>query len=299
MRTRRRDSITWMKKNIDRREFLRSSALVVGGLAGSLYLPEHGYSAASKGKEIAVVEGQNPPGQVRAAIDQLGGIGKFVRKQDQVVLLPNPQGRTPGASTNPDIVAEVVRLCLGAGAATVTVSSCHGPGRWSPTRVIERVEKAGGRMKYPDAAKDWITVKVPNGRARKELTIVRDALENDVLINLPVFKQHESTGVTGTLKNLMGFNSDSTSFHQGQTYLHQAIVDLASIIPPHLCIVDATTILTENGPFGPGRVAHPKKVFAGTDRVALDSLCCELLKVNPQEVLHIRLAHESGLGKMH
>jgi uncharacterized protein (DUF362 family) len=154
-------------------------------------------------------------------------------------------------------------------------------------------------MKYPESSTDWITVKVPNGRARKELTIIRDAVENDVLINLPIFKQHESTEVTGTLKNLMGFNSDSGSFHQGETYLHQAIVDLASVIPPHLCIVDATTILIENGPFGPGRVAHPKKVFAGTDRVALDSLCCGLLKVDPRDVLHIRLAHESGLGKMH
>jgi uncharacterized protein (DUF362 family) len=288
-----------MKRTIDRREFLRKSALMVGGLAGSLYLPDHGHSATARGKEIAVVEGQNLPQQVRATIDQLGGIGKFVRRGDRVVLLPNPQGRTPGASTNPDIVAEVVRLCLGAGAATVTVSSCHGPGRWSPTRIIERVEKAGGKMKYPESSEDWITVKVPNGRARKELTIIRDALENDVLINLPVFKHHEATGVTGTLKNLMGFNSDSSSFHQGETYLHQAIVDLASIIPPHLCIVDATTILIENGPFGPGRVARPKKVFAGTDRVALDALCCGLLKVDPRDVLHIRLAHESGLGKMH
>ena len=284
---------------MDRRNFLRRSALMVGGLAGTLYLPDHGLSATTKGKEIAVVEGESPPKQVRAAIDQLGGIGKFVRRGNRVVLLPNPQGRTPGTSTNPDIVAEVVRLCLEAGAATVTVSSAHGPGRWSPTRIIERVEKAGGKMKYPDSSKDWITVKVPNGRVRKELTIIRDALENDVLINLPVFKQHESTGVTGTLKNLMGFNSDSGSFHQGETYLHQAIVDLASVIPPHLCIVDATTILTENGPFGPGRVAHPKKVFAGTDRVALDSLCCALLNVDPRDVLHIRLAHESGLGKMH
>jgi uncharacterized protein (DUF362 family) len=287
-----------MRRNVGRREFLRKSALMVGGLAGSLYLPEHSHSATMKGKEIAVVEGQNPPQQVRAAIDQLGGIGKFVRRGDRVILLPNPQGRTPGASTNPDMVAEVVRLCLGAGAASVIVSSCHGPGRWSPTRIIERVEKAGGKMKYPDSSGDWITVKVPNGRARKELTIIRDALENDVLINLPVFKQHESTGVTGTLKNLMGFNSDSGSFHQGETYLHQAIVDLASVIPPHLCIVDATTILIENGPFGPGRVAHPKKVYAGTDRVALDSLCCGLLKVDPRDVLHIRLAHESGLGKL-
>ena len=154
-------------------------------------------------------------------------------------------------------------------------------------------------MKYSDSSKDWVTVNVPGGRVRKKVTIIKDAIENDVLINIPVFKDHYATRVTGTLKNLMGLNSDSGSFHQGEAYLHQAIVDLASVIPPHLCIVDATTILVENGPFGPGKVAHPKKVYAGTDLVAIDSLCCGLLKINPKDVLHIKLAHESGLGQIH
>jgi uncharacterized protein (DUF362 family) len=142
-------------------------------------------------------------------------------------------------------------------------------------------------------------VYVPGGRVRKKVTIIKDAIVNVVLINIPVFKDHYATRVTGTLKNLMGLNSDSGSFHQGETYLHQAIVDLASVIPPHLCIVDANTILVENGPFGPGKVAHPKKVYAGTDLVAIDSLCCELLRVNPMDVLYIKLAHESGLGQIH
>jgi uncharacterized protein (DUF362 family) len=58
------------------------------------------------------------------------------------------------------------------------------------------------------------------------------------------------------------------------------------------------TILAERGPFGPGKVIRPKKVYAGKDMVGLDALCCNLLQVNPREVLHIRLAHESGLGQM-
>ena len=62
--------------------------------------------------------------------------------------------------------------------------------------------------------------------------------------------------------------------------------------------VDATNILVENGPFGPGRLAHPKKAYAGRDMVAVDALCCRLLNVNPMEVLHIKLTQESGLGKI-
>ena len=75
-------------------------------------------------------------------------------------------------------------------------------------------------------------------------------------------------------------------------------MDLASVFSPALCLVDATTILTQGGPFGPGRVIHPNKVYAGKDGVALDAICCGLLGVKPGEVLHIKLAHESGMGQM-
>jgi uncharacterized protein (DUF362 family) len=284
---------------MNRREFIKKSAILAGTLTGSLTFPDKGVTAPKREDEITVVEGDNLSAQVREAIRLSGGIEKFVKRGDRVILLPNPQGRGPGASTNADMVYEVVRLCKEAGAASVTASSVHGPWRWSSTQIVEKVEQAGGKMKYSDSSKDWVTVNVPGGRVRKKVTIIKDAIENDVLINIPVFKDHYATRVTGTLKNLMGLNSDSGSFHQGEAYLHQAIIDLASVIPPHLCIVDATTILVENGPFGPGKVAHPKKVYAGTDLVAIDSLCCGLLKINPTDVLHIKLAHESGLGQIH
>lgn len=284
---------------MNRREFIKKSVALVGTLTGSIVFPYKGITTPKRENDLAVVEGENPSAQVREAIRLLGGIEKFVNRGDRVVLLPNPQGRGPGASTNADMVAEVVRICKEAGASSVTASSVHGPWRWSSTQIVERVEQSGGRMKYLDSSKDWVTVNVPKGRVRKKLTIIKDAIENDVLINMPVFKDHYATRVTGALKNLMGFNSDSGSFHQSETYLHQAIVDLASVINSHLCIVDANTILVENGPFGPGRVVHPKKVYAGTDLVAIDSLCCGLLKVNPMDVIHITLAQESGLGRIH
>jgi len=153
-------------------------------------------------------------------------------------------------------------------------------------------------MKDPASDRDWVTVTIPKPRARNEVRVIRGALEADRFINMPIFKQHNYTRVTGCLKNLMGTNHDNWGFHRGDIYLQQAIVDLASLFSPALCLVDATTILAEGGPFGPGRVIHPKKVFAGKDMVGLDALCCDLLKVNPREVLHIQLAQESGMGQM-
>ncbi|MCX8116807.1 MAG: DUF362 domain-containing protein [Desulfobacterota bacterium] len=266
-------------------------------MGGGALLPVGG-KAAEQETGIAVVEGTNPASQVREAIRLLGGIERFIRRGDRVVLLPNPQGIGRGVTTNPDIVAETVRLCLSAGASSVSVASCHGKDRWLGTGIIESVEASGGRMKYPDSKRDWVTIRVPKPRARKEVTVIRDALEADRLINMPIFKQHSYTRVTGCIKNLMGTNDDNWGFHKGDTYLHQAIVDLASIFSPALCLVDATTILTERGPFGPGRVIHPNRVYAGKDMVALDALCCDLLNVKPHQVLYIQLAHESGLGRM-
>lgn len=282
---------------IERREFLKKMALLAGVMGGGPFLPASG-KAADQGVGIAIVEGKDPAGQVREAIRMLGGMQRFVRRGDRVVLLPNPQGTGRGVTTNPDMVAETVRLCLSAGASSVSVSSCHEKTPWVGTGIIEKVEASGGRMKYPESDRDWTTIAVRNARVRKEVRVIRDALEADRLINMPIFKQHNYTRVTGCLKNLMGMNHDNWGFHKGDLYLHQAIVDLASVFSPALYLVDATTILTQGGPFGPGRVIHPNRVYAGRDMVALDALCCGLLGVKPEEVMHIALAHESGMGQM-
>ncbi len=203
---------------IERREFLKI-ALLAGVMGGGALLPASG-KAADQEIGIAVVEGENPKVQVQEAIRLLGGIQRFVRRGDRVVLLPNPQGTGRGVTTNPDMVAETVRLCLAAGASSVSVSSCHGQEDWRGTGIIEKVEGSGGRMKYPESDRDWTTIRISNARVRKEVKVIRDALQADVLINMPIFKQHNYTRVTGCLKNLMGTNDDNWSFHKGDLYLH-------------------------------------------------------------------------------
>ena len=199
---------------IERREFLKKIALLAGVVGGGALLPSSG-KAADQEIGIAVVEGRDPASQVREAICLLGGIQRIVRRGDRVVLLPNPQGIGRGVTTNPDMVAETIRLCLAAGASSVNVASCHGQDRWLGTGIIEKVEASGGRMKYPDSDRDWATVTVPNARVRKEVRVIRDALQADVLINMPIFKQHNYTRITGCLKNLMGMNDDNWGFHKG------------------------------------------------------------------------------------
>jgi uncharacterized protein (DUF362 family) len=252
----------------------------------------------AKGGDIAVVEGDTASGMVRKAIALLGGIENHVKKGDRVVLLPNPQGGRPGVSTNAEMVAETIHLCVEAGAAEVTVASIHPPERWFSAGIKEAVDSAGSVIHWPQSDQDWIEVSVERGEILGKVRIVKRAVENDLLINMPIAKQHDSTGLTCTLKNLMGFHANNRPFHQGAGHLHRCIVDLATLFSPGLLIVDATTVLAENGPFGPGRVISPNKVVAGTDMVAVDALCCGLFQMTPNQIPHIVGSHEMGLGEI-
>lgn len=280
-----------------RRAFIEKAGLALAaiGVPGALTCLSAG------GKEspphLSVSRGNNLLGLLEAALAPMNGMGAFVGRGDKVVILPNPQGNRPGVSTSAVLVGEAVRLCLEAGAAEVTVASIHSPGRWFGTGVVESVEKNGGRMHFPLSGKDWLDVRLPAGSRLRTATIIRKSRENDVLINMPIVKQHDSTKITASLKNLMGFNLNNQSFHQGEDHIHESIAELASLFTQRLIIVDAFTILAENGPFGPGRTISPQSVVVGTDAVAVDAYCCRFFKLDPNDVGHIRRAHQLGLGE--
>jgi uncharacterized protein (DUF362 family) len=281
-----------------RREFLESSAAMLAAVGTARALARRASAADLDRPAIAAIEGQSVSRMLDRALEAFGGLESFIRRGDKVVFLPNPQGSRPGVSTSPELMGELVRRSLEAGASEAVVASVHGPGRWYATGIIEAVEKAGGKLHYPQAARDWVEVPVPRGVRLKKTQIVRKALENDVFIDVPIVKQHDSTRITCAMKNLMGLSADSGSFHRSDDFLDQAIADLASLFTPKLCVVDAMTILTQNGPFGPGRTVSPNKVVLGTNMVSVDAYCCRLLELDPKEVGHIRIAAGMGLGEI-
>lgn len=286
-----------MNLNMSRREFIQTSAFL-GSFASVPKLFSQPNPKDDLQVDISVISGKDPARNARTAIETLGGMKKYVHRGDRVVLLPNPQGRQKGTSTDPSVVGETVKMCYEAGAAKVTVCSIHGKGRWVRTGIVEAVETAGGEMFYPGGEKDWARVSVPAGKILKQTRVIKMALENDVFIDMPIAKQHRSARFTCNLKNLMGINDRDDEFHQGSEHLQQCITDLSSLFNPTLCIVDANTILVENGPFGPGNTKSPNKVFAGKDMVALDALCCSLISLDPNTVPHIVGAHKLGKGEI-
>ncbi|HZX11372.1 MAG TPA: DUF362 domain-containing protein, partial [Acidobacteriota bacterium] len=244
------------------------------------------------------------------AVENLGGMEVFVPKGSKIAILANPQRNNPGAFTKPDILRAAIQMCQQSGAASITCISQLPDQNWEATGLKKVVEDEGANLIIVDKSDDsqFRTVPVPKGKILTEAQIMNEFFNYDVFIDMPITKDHAGNKFTGTMKNLMGLSSPKTnrSFHKKgwQTdinaidHLEQCIADLNTIIQPDLCIVDATEFITTNGPFGPGEIIKPKKVIAGTDRVAVDSYCCSLWGLEGKDILQITKAFNHGLGEI-
>jgi uncharacterized protein (DUF362 family) len=201
-------------------------------------------------------------------------------------------------------------MCQQAGAGRIACISQLPDQNWEATGLKKVIsdEKADLIIVKGSDESQFKTLPVPNGKVLTEAQIMNELFKYDIFIDMPITKDHAGNKFTGTMKNLMGLSSQKTnrSFHkQGwQTevnaidHLEQCIADLNTVIQPDLCIVDATEFITTNGPFGPGEIIKPKKVIAGTDRVAIDSYCCSLWGLEGRDILQITKAYDHGLGEI-
>jgi uncharacterized protein (DUF362 family) len=242
----------------------------------------------------------DPRAALNAALDAIGGIGRFVMAGERVLVKPNVGwDRTPaqGANTHPELVGEMVRLCLGAGAAEVKVvdNSCNDPRRsFLRSGIREAGEAAGATVLLP-LEEDMVEVNL-GGRVLTTWPVLRHFIETDRFINMPVIKQHNLTRCTLGMKNLYGIlGGRRNRLHQA---IEESIVDLASFVRPTLTVVDGTRVMVRGGPQGGSLdyVEVRNTVLCATDQVAADARAVEYLGARPEQVGHIVLAQEVGLG---
>ncbi len=254
---------------------------------------------------VARGTGADPAELTRRAIAALGGIERFVKPGANVILKPNIctayNGPEYASTTNPQVVAAVVALCLGAGAKRVRVMDAPfggtGQNAYVKSGIADAVQAAGGEMEVMSRMR-YRPLDIPNGRKIQQWQVYGDALDADVLINLPIAKDHGSTRLTLGMKNLMGLIQDRGGFHSRG--LDQCIADLSSSLKPQLTVVDAVRILMENGPTG-GNLDDVKvtdTVIASADIVAADAYATTLFGMTGKDIGYIRLGAEMGLGQM-
>jgi uncharacterized protein (DUF362 family) len=293
-------------EKITRREFFKIGA--TGVLAACLPKALRAAEPEETAKPVIAVASGNQDKLVQAAVDALGGIGNFVKEGDKVLIKPNisfAANAECGATTSVGIAKQVVQICLDAGADKVVIID------YPLQNEALCVEMSGIKNAITDPRRvsllmlgkerQFTEIPVPRGKVLKNTKIAKELQKFDKLINLPVAKSHSATGVSIGLKNLMGLIWDRSLFHRVNIY--QAIADLATVIKPDLTIVDATRVLSEGGPGGPGKTVVPGKVIAGTDVVAVDSYGVTVAPwynkaFKGTSVKYIVYAAELGLGEI-
>jgi uncharacterized protein (DUF362 family) len=283
--------------------------LIYGAAAGlAVSLPGLPRPAGAAEPDLVAITGE-PGAAARKAVEALGGMSRFVRKGNRVVLKPNmsfASGPDRASNTHPAVVFTVAQMCLEAGAEQVMV--VDNPLQ-SPELCLRRAGVAdackGLKNVYVQMFTDhkfFREVKVPQGKVLDRVEVLKEVLDSDVLICLPQAKSHSNTGVSMGIKGLMGVIWDRWSFHSKYN-INQALADLATVLRPKLTVLDATRALTTGGPGGPGEVVKPNLVIAGSDPVAVDSFGVSVApwygqQFKGRQVEHLLAASQRGLGKI-
>jgi len=250
---------------------------------------------------MAVAQGGDPRRLLRRVIDDLGGIRRFIAPGDAVAIKPNMAwDRAPeqAANTNPDVVAEMVRMCREAGARSVIVTdvSIHDARRvFERSGIAPAARAAGARVILPEPHR-FREVDL-RGEVLRAWPVFEPFLEADKVINIPVAKHHSLTGVSLGLKNWYGIlGGQRRRLHQR---IDECLADLAAFMQPTLTVLDAWRVLQRNGPTGGNLedVALRKTLIAGTDPVAVDAWAARAWwNLDAGALPYLKLAAARGLG---
>jgi uncharacterized protein (DUF362 family) len=271
-----------------------------GGAARLVKMRDHRMTGAAGRARMAIARGPNPGEKARRAVEAIGGMERFVRRGERVVIKPNASwNRLPeqAANTHPEVVAAVVAMVKAAGASRIWVADV-------PVNNAERcfarsgiglaARQAGAEVVFPDTA-DFRDVFV-GGMTLHTAKVFYPFVDADRVINVPVAKHHGLTLATMAMKNWYGMlGGHRALLHQD---IHRSIVDLATLARSTLTVLDGTRVLMGNGPSGGSLqdVRVENAVAASTDEVAIDAFGATLLGRRPDEIEFIRLAESRGLG---
>jgi uncharacterized protein (DUF362 family) len=287
--------------------------------------------------QVAIVRtGGDVEAAVRGAVTRAGGLETVIKPGDVVVLKPNLVMDAPAGSgmiTDPVVVRAVVRLAREAGASQVIIAEGTAQYREGDPNRDCFCTKAAFRAAGYDADGDMVddatgaplldlndsggtgvadpakvtNVVVPTGLIRKEYWLPNAVLDADVLISVPVLKNHYLAGVTLGMKNLIGLLPGDLYHAPGNVYgkhslshgpieLDQHIVDLNLARRPDFVVVDGQRGMVD-GPIGSQVIDPPMGlVLAGRDVVAVDTVGALAMGYDPRAIPYLQLGAQQGLG---
>ena len=256
---------------------------------------------------VAVTHGQDP---YHNTLTALQSIPLHVMRGKRVLLKPNA-GRVAhsgeGITTHAEVVAAAIDAFSQAGAEVAV-----GESPITGVKTMEALEATGIAAKARKRncplldmdQRPFVEMDIPDGRVLHKLKVCPEVLEFDVIVSMPVMKMHMHTDVTLSIKNMKG-----CLWRRSKVQLHMlppiegsdeksnkvAIADMASVLRPHLAIIDGTVGLEGLGPIA-GQPKALDCVLVSTDAFAADAVACRLMSTRAEDVPHLRMGAERQLG---
>jgi uncharacterized protein (DUF362 family) len=217
-----------------------------------------------------------------------------------------------GVTTHPSVVAAAVKHLKkqGAGRVVIGESCIFGVDAREAFRVTGMKEiSEKNRVELVDLDRGAPTeIPIPGGKVIKKIKVPALLKEFDFIVSIPVMKTHMHTRVTLSLKNMKGllWRREKARFHQlrydqkvteGHKELDIAISEMASVLSPHLAIIDGTVGMEGMGP-AYGARKKMGVIVAGNNGLSTDAVAARLMGLNPEAIPHLRLSAEKGLGEI-
>ena len=218
-------------------------------------------------------EGNDLKQHILNAVEAIGGFGKVVEKDDQILLKPNfNTGDAPPGSSDPDFIKAVIELLYKHGACNVilgesSMMSASSRKIFEDTGMLNKAHEAGADVVFFDEG-DWAKVRI-GGKFLKNVSLPKGALQPRKLVNVCCMKTHKWAKFTLSMKLAVGFMKPDERMRLHLTHLEEKIADLNLVVHPSLIIMDGRKCFINGGP-ACGELKEPNLILASGDRIAID-----------------------------
>ena len=243
--------------------------------------------------------------RIKEGFDALGGIEKFVKPGQSVLLKPNlVAGANPMSGGVSDVFfceAVVILLKEHCSPGRIIVGENTETGNitmecFKRNGYVDMCERQGVElMDFTNA--ETVDMPLPDAMYADVVTLPKIVMDVDMFITLPNLKNHDTVCLTVAIKNSFGLVPDDTRRKSHRDYaVEQYLVDIARVRKPDFAIVDGR--IGSEGIAGGSHFEHPRfanRIVMGADPVAVDAVCAHLMDQNPR-VRYLQWADGYGLG---
>ncbi len=248
---------------------------------------------------------------ISSCVGLLGGFKKFLNPGNRILIKPNlllAAAPDKAVTTHPlfiEAVIETIAAITGT-SENIVIADSFGPGVpynkkgmkkvYEATGILDVAKRTGCRLNYSN---DYEILSYKQGRVIKKIEVIKPVIEADVIINLPKFKTHNLTVITGAVKNMFGIIPGFTKVGYHLRFddfkkFWSMLLDIISFIKPGLNIMDGIVGIEGEGP---GRSGTPRKIgliMASSDPISMDVIMSKIMNIDKRLIPLFEILEKEG-----